>query len=560
MSGDFMQKFEAPIVSLEGKLAEFGSTLKVDREKLFTEPEYFVTIVGEFSSGKSSILNRLFFGEKDTIPTAIIPETYLVNEIRHGDLLSAVLVSGGVEKDIDVADISEVSKKESATSKNCMIKMTCPDDFLADKVVFVDTPGVNSINESHTNITFGYLPKSQFILFVVDINHGGLTRSEIDFIKNKVFTVTQNNIFILINKSDSVIAEECEKIREQVVKDLANTGIKPERVCLVSGLKGTGIAELKATLKRELDVKRAEYYKNYTQNLVANFADLAVVELKLKLENIKKDAATFATDKAAMEQELKFVLARYGELKTMLNTKIEDLFRQYDSKIAKDLAKIAQKICIEVKKMPLNDVSGKKIVENIQTVLKNYVENDLSPVFLTDMRELLNEIKIDAEGVFCINSELKSDFIIPGKVFSGVLFVLGTVIVVLLLPNPTSWPFMILVALIGDLAKDYLKGVAEKPVKSIICNNIMKTFNEKMIPAFIDNFNAKSNEVALLITNGIEDAVNAQRSMIENSYNEENIKKLKAQNNIKGDIEAAIKDAETLKALVANYRSLSEIK
>ena len=549
MRNDFMQKFEAPIKSLEGKLAEFGSTLKVDREKLFTEPEYFVTVVGEFSSGKSSILNSLFFGGKETIPTGILPETCLINEIRYGDSDKAAIVSNGVERDIEVSAISEVSKKEAIGQKNSMVKMECMDDLLSDKVVFVDTPGVESVNESHTDITFGYLPKSQFVLFVVDATTGAITKSGIDFIKNKVFTVTQNNMFILLNKADLMTATDGEKVRARIISDLANTGIRPERVCLVSGLKGTGIAELKATLKRELDAKRTEYYKNYTQNLIANFADLAVAELKLKLANIGKDAGTLAADKAAMEKEIKAVFEKYEQLDADLNRKVAAVFAKYDSKITKDLANIAAKLCVVVKETPLSDITGDNITEGVQVALKRYVENDLQPAFYEDITKMLAEISTDVEGLMGdFGTGISHEFWAPGKVLKTVLFILENIIFNSVLPG--GWIIaLIFQGLLGKILPVTMAGIMEKPVKSLICNNIMKAFNDEMIPSFIDNFNAKANEVALLITNGIEDAVNAQRAVIENSYSEKNIEALKARDNAKASLESAIKDAESLKAL-----------
>ena len=552
MRNDFMQKFEAPIRNLEGKLAEFGSTLKVDREKLFAEPEYFVTIVGEFSAGKSSILNRLFFGEKDAIPTAVLPETCLINEIRYGDSQKATLVSGGIERDIDVSAISEASKRELIEQKtDSMIQMKCTDDLLSDKVVFVDTPGVNSINDSHTDITFGYLPKSQFVLFVVDINHGGLSKSEIDFVKNKVFTVTQNNMFILINKSDCMIASDCEQIREQIIKDLANTGIRPERVCLVSGLKGTGIAELKATLKRELDAKRAEYYKNYTQSIIASFAELAIAELKLKLANMSKDAETFAADRMAMEAEIKAVSAKYEQLEASLNTKINALFQRYDTRIAKDLSQIAKEICAAISTTPLSDISGNTISEGIQVQIRKYVENTLQPAFYKDMEKLLKEISADVETLMeGVGAGVSHDFWAPGQLLSGVLYAIELVIYNVVLPM--GWIVAFIGQRLGRKIFGALTNIMEIPVKKIISANVEKVLNQEMIPAFLDNFNAKQEDVRLAVTKGIEDAINSQIAMIENGYSEKNIEALKARDNVKADIEAAIKDAENLKVLAAN--------
>ena len=432
-----------------------------------------------------------------------------------------------------------------------MIKMECADDLLSDKVVFVDTPGVNSINDSHTDITFGYLPKSQFVLFVVDINHGGLTRSELEFIKNKVFTVTQNNMFLLINKSDCMIASDCEQIREQIIRDLATTGIRPERVCLVSGLNGTGIAELKATLKRELDAKRAEYYKNYTQSIIASFAELAIAELKLKLANMSKDTETFAADRAAMEAEIKGVSARYDQLEANLNKKLNALFQHYDSKIAKDFSEIAQKLCVVVKETPLSDISSDDLSNGIQVQLRKYVEEDLQPAFYNDITKLLSEISVDAESLMGdFTTSISHDFWAPGKM--ALLFVLGNVLYNIILPG--GW----IIALIGQiLVRTILPpltgtGIMEKAVKQIICNIIQKSFNEEMISAFVENFNAKQEDVRLAITKGIEDAINSQIAMIENGYSEKNIEALKARDNVKADIEAAIKEAENLKVLAAN--------
>ena len=551
MRNDFMQKFESPIVSLEGKLAEFGSTLKIDREKLFTEPEYFVTVVGEFSAGKSSILNRLFFGENDTIPTALRAETCLINEIRYGDSDKATIVSNGRERDIEFSEISVESRKESIGHENSMVKMECMDDLLSDKVVFVDTPGVNSINDLHADITFGYLPKSQFVLFVVDVNRGGLMKSEIDFIKNKVFTVTQNNMFILLNKADLITEAVGEKVRNRIISDLANTGIRPEKICLVSGLNGTGIAELKAVLKRELDAKRTEYYKNYTQNLIASFADLATAELKLKLANIGKDAGSFAADKAAMEQEIEAVSAKYGQLYADLNRKIADVFAKYDTKIAKDLTKIAQKICAVVKETPLSNISGDNITEGVQVNLRKYVENDLQPAFYDDMRKMLAEISADAETLtsdFGICTAY--DFQAPGKFLTVAVFVLENIIYNMILPG--GWFIALLGQEIAGRLFGKLRKLMAKPVKSIICENIMDAFNREMIPEFINQFNEKQDDITHSITKAIENSVNSQIAVIENSYNEKNIEALRARENAKESLEAAIKDAEALKALAAN--------
>ena len=544
LRNDFLQKFETPVRNLEEKLEEFGSTLKVS-EKLQAKPEYFVTVVGKSSSGKSAVLNQLLFYGENSIPTNMLPETCLINEIRYGTSVKAKIVSDGTEREVDISQISEVSKEEKTDS---IIKMESSDDLLSDQVVFVDTPGINSVNESHTDITFRYLPKSQFVLFVIDINNGGFSKSEIDFIKNRVFKVTQNNMFILLNKSDSMIASDCEQIREQVIQDLANTGIKPERVCLVSGLKGTGIAELKANLKCELDAKRTEYYKNYTQGLIANFVELAIAELKMKLVNMGKDASAFAADKAAMEAEIKTVSEKYRQLNEKLCCKIENLFRDYEGKIKNGLSDVAEQICSVVKKMPLKEISGDKLDREIQVALKKYIEDRLQPSFSNDFHELLEEMSTDLNGLFeGLNAGTNHDFCAPGKTFYWILSGLDVLLDFVPVPGDK------LGKIVSMIVSFLLQKLLEKGAKSFFfCCQIRRAFDKEFIPKFVTGFNSRHKEIEDAVKRGTDNFMQSRIAVIESSYNTQNINALKAKSNAKNDIKAAIKEAEELKALLVS--------
>ena len=61
--------------------------------------------------------------------------------------------------------------------------------------MFVDTPGVGSLNISHAEATYGFLPNADLLLFVSDTN-AGFTETELNFLK-RGYQYCKNVIFPL---------------------------------------------------------------------------------------------------------------------------------------------------------------------------------------------------------------------------------------------------------------------------------------------------------------------------------------------------------------------------
>lgn len=120
---------------------ELEKTVKDLRDRI-TEPFMFV-IVGEVKAGKSSFINALLDTGKDICKVAPSPMTDTIQQIMYGE----------EEKEISV---------------NEHIKQIYHPVEILKHIAIVDTPGTNTIIAHHQEITEGFIPASDLIVFVFE--------------------------------------------------------------------------------------------------------------------------------------------------------------------------------------------------------------------------------------------------------------------------------------------------------------------------------------------------------------------------------------------------------
>lgn len=120
---------------------ELAATVGELRNRM-SEPYMFV-IVGEVKAGKSSFVNALLDAGREICAVAPQPMTDTIQQILYGDEESTVVVNPYLKK------------------------IFLPVDILRD-IAIVDTPGTNSIIERHQEITEGFIPASDLVIFVFE--------------------------------------------------------------------------------------------------------------------------------------------------------------------------------------------------------------------------------------------------------------------------------------------------------------------------------------------------------------------------------------------------------
>lgn len=235
-----------------------------DTEFELKNNEFRITIVGEFSSGKSTFLNAII--GQDILPHGVnettATVTYIHNVSKADPRLDKAVVHFRDETKNDVT--LDVSKDKSAlidyvtTSENqynVVRDIVAVDVYvhfadIEDPVVFIDTPGMNGVAKGHRDITLHEIRHSHASICLFHLR--GMGKSDLDFIKE--LKKYQQSFFFVLNAIDDLKTNEesYEERMQAFTNDIVNYVYegngKPQFVF--------GISALKALCARDLRIMR----------------------------------------------------------------------------------------------------------------------------------------------------------------------------------------------------------------------------------------------------------------------------------------------------------------
>ena len=202
----------------------FPTSAETIQENLnaFKERKLTVVVAGEARRGKSSMLNALLNEKEYIFPVDVNVCTNVVTIVQYGETEEITLyledasTQGFKTERIPRQRIADyVSEKGNPNNykKVKMLKASIPNELLKEGIVFVDTPGVGSLNIEHAETTYSFLPNADLLLFVTDAD-SGMTQSELEFLK-RGYGYCKNILFPLtkmdLNANYMTIAEDNRK-------------------------------------------------------------------------------------------------------------------------------------------------------------------------------------------------------------------------------------------------------------------------------------------------------------------------------------------------------------
>jgi small GTP-binding protein len=191
------------MTTLSGEL--IGTRIpKIDEER------FALVVLGEFNHGKSTFVNALC--GHPILPAGITPTTATINHLVYADQPSAVAhLSDGQTKQVDPKSLTDwvtIEGKEVGHVK--FVEIGWPAEILKDRVTLVDTPGVNDINEQRAEITYGYIPRADAVLFLLD-GAQVLKQSERAFLEQRILRRSRDRLIFVLGKVDLLTQEEREQ-------------------------------------------------------------------------------------------------------------------------------------------------------------------------------------------------------------------------------------------------------------------------------------------------------------------------------------------------------------
>lgn len=203
------------------------------KRKSWLDGKTTIAFVGEFSAGKTSIVNRILSQDNPSIPklpvstkaTTAIP-TYIAGDTA---VTYSFIAGDGKRKTILEDTFKKVSKDilNQVKGVSSLIKyfvMAYKNPNLNGLSV-LDTPGFNSNDKEDKDRTIDVINECDALFWVFDVNAGTVNRSSISVIKEKL----NKPLYVVINKVDTKSDSEVQKVENLIRKTLSDEGLAVEK-------------------------------------------------------------------------------------------------------------------------------------------------------------------------------------------------------------------------------------------------------------------------------------------------------------------------------------------
>lgn len=203
------------------------------KRKSWLDGKTTIAFVGEFSAGKTSIVNRILSQDNPSIPKLPVSTkatTAIPTYIAGGSSVTYSFIAGdGKRKTILEETFKKVSKDilDQVKGVSSLIKyfvMTYKNPNL-NGLSILDTPGFNSNDKEDRDRTIDVINECDALFWVFDVNAGTVNRSSISVIKEKL----NKPLYVVINKVDTKSDSEVQKVENLIKKTLTDEGLKVEK-------------------------------------------------------------------------------------------------------------------------------------------------------------------------------------------------------------------------------------------------------------------------------------------------------------------------------------------
>lgn len=333
---------------------------------------YPVAVLAGWNNGKSTFLNAML--GKDLLPMKNKSYTSTITRIRYADRpkLTISYLNGELEEieldDINFRDLEHyVTVDSEDDSKIKEVIVDYPFEACRGGIEFIDTPGVNSINETHDEITQTVIPNVKTMIILVRANYAG-GKEDVEFFKKVLKDRNQDEFstFFIINKCDNMSIEEVEDAKETlqralalVVDDNGKPLSKNPRILTTSAY-----FELKCALYQNriidfidiIDDEKLYYEDHGTHQHVSNPEDIdrvrEIANFSMIKQQLNDDFRTFRSTESSFNQSYRRISQLLDQIEEYLtnvqsflksNKPIEEFERNVQNKDA-EMKKFEQEI------------------------------------------------------------------------------------------------------------------------------------------------------------------------------------------------------------------------
>lgn len=274
----------------EQRFYEWASVTK----KSWINGKTTIAFVGEFSAGKTSIVNRILSQDDPSVPQLPVSAkatTAVATYIAGGAVVSYQFVTPDDKlKTISRKTFTEKVSKEildqvkGVSSLIQYFVMTYKNPNL-NGLSILDTPGFNSNDKNDAQRTMEVINECDALFWVFDVNAGTINRSSLSIIKEHL----NKPLYVVINKVDTKPDSEIKKVEDLIKKTLTNEGIDVHQYIRFSS-KASLLGIMKP-IKEVQHLAEREQYINDLRNLIVQILDILNNQVKEANQKYRKAEA-----------------------------------------------------------------------------------------------------------------------------------------------------------------------------------------------------------------------------------------------------------------------------
>lgn len=502
-----------------------------------------VPIVGDFSAGKSSLLNA-FIGAGELLPVDITPETAVAYELYYGIDEHVDLYREGTKiEERPLAEIKQLSTRPGDIAK-VYVKAGKIKDLELRGITLVDMPGIDSGIKEHNDAILNYINKGTAFVLLVDCAGGSLRQSTIAFISE----LAKYNLkpAVILSKCDKKPAAQMEEIVEYVSFQ-ARKALGSETYVGKISVHDNDIAGFTDYLAK-LDVD---------QLISSKYAGRVGGFISQQISALKSQAQIYSADIANAEEQVKMLATQKVEAQNAINNAHVGDTPEKSTQDVLDL--------VEVSLLSHStEIAQMAIDKEDSSVINARILNYIRPVIVLAFREEGEQYASAMNTVVDkVSTALQNNLTIDGNLFDNLVEgfrdeIVGGVSVaadvLMAMPNVFAQALGWVLQLLGDKVPDVIKWFlgksdedalleVEEKVKATIIPQII----ERLRPNILEQITAQQQRIRENMNSNVASAIgNLQDSVMASAENGDK-EALKAK---VMEIEKCVEKLETLKASI----------
>ncbi|MDE7159264.1 MAG: dynamin family protein [Muribaculaceae bacterium] len=348
-------------LGMKGPAHRIESLMAKTRDERFT-----VAFVGEFSRGKSTLINSLLGA--DVLPASALPTTALITRVGYGRTPLLITLNpdgsreGSYPLDKEAWKILKIDNfNSSGDSREGSAAIKVPVKWLGQYgVILLDTPGAGDLQEGRMKSVARALLASDAAVITVDATQP-LSLSEQSFVQQKVLGARTPFLAVAVTKLDLVPLPERDRQMDYIVKLMRSRKWNFPVVIAGAGVQMPSDKYNNVNGSARLRVLIEEWTENPRREaLVSGWLAANVTQVLDMAESLLADRKKIAGAKG--EEQLRLRERRlealaelqkgWGELREEMTRRCEAATAEFDSKLKQAAESMTERLQHEVDRFP----------------------------------------------------------------------------------------------------------------------------------------------------------------------------------------------------------------